>query len=539
MPFLEQVGGSISAIRPVGADRSGVVLPQGLRSSLKSFKMKSESKHLLAAAFVMFIAALTASTALGETSFYFSGPNSYVSGGETELITTNNGTIEFDTNNYTYDHGLHLLLTTTAGEWWSFDASTIDGSELQVGLYTNATRFPFNNGNSPGLDFSGCGRGDNTLTGWFKVESVVYSNSVLISAAVDFVQYDEGILSEETTGTVHYNVTPPPILSFSPTRGFASSGPVGGPFSSPSQTFLLTNSGGGTLNWSIINTSAWLNVSQSMGSLAAGDTTTVTVTAAAAANSLPAGDFQSSLVFSNAVGMAVSVPFELSVGQFVLNGGFETGDFSDWIQSGTTNYTYVTNEAGAYVHFGTCGALLGAVPSPGNLSQNVPTTPGQAYVLSFWLCNPTGASLNKATPNLFQARWNGNLIYAQTNITSTAWTKLQFNVTASGTVTPLEFSFEDGPAFLALDDVSLFLPTSGISAAPVTGFSLNASSCLQMTWSTSPGLNYQLQYTTNLSQPAWVNLGGPVTANANSLTLTDTNNAQTSPQRFYQLSVAP
>jgi len=171
----------------------------------------------------------------------------YVSGGETELITTNNGTIQFDTNNYTYDHGMHLVMTTTAGENWRFDASTIDGSELQIGLYANATRFPFNTGTSAGLDFSGCGRGDNTLTGWFNVSSVVYSNNVLISGAINFVQYDEGILSERTTGTVHYNVTPPPSLSFSPTNGFAGSGPVGGPFNVPARTFVLTNSGGGTL----------------------------------------------------------------------------------------------------------------------------------------------------------------------------------------------------------------------------------------------------------------------------------------------------
>jgi hypothetical protein len=311
---------------------------------------------------------------------------------------------------------------------------------------------------------------------------------------------------------------------------------VGGPFGAASQTFALTNSGGGTLNWSIINTSAWLNVSLSSGSLTVGDTATVAVTASGAANLLTAGNYLSSLVFSNAAGAAVSVPFELSVGQLILNGGFETGDFTDWIQSGMTDYTFVTNEPCAYVHLGTCGAMLGPVPSPGSLTQNVPTTPGQAYVLSFWLRNPTGGSLNKSTPNFFQARWDGTLIFAQTNITSSAWTKLQFNVTASGPVTPLEFSFEHDTAFLALDDVSLFLPATVPSTATVAGFSLNSSACLQMTWNTSAGQNYQLQYATNLFQPDWINLGSPVTAGAGTLTLTDTNGVQVSPQRFYKLS---
>jgi hypothetical protein len=261
------------------------------------------------------------------------------------------------------------------------------------------------------------------------------------------------------------------------------------------------------------------------------------VTTSAAANSLPQGDYQDSLVFSNQIGAALAVPFELSVGQLVLNGGFESGDFSDWIQSGTTLYTFVTNAPCAYVHYGTCGALLGSVPSPGCLTQNVPTTPGQMYVVSFWLCNPTGGSMNRATPNLFQARWGGALIFSQTNITSTVWNKLQFNVLATNTVMPLQFCFEDDPAYLALDDVSVVQFLAGSSSATLARFSLAAPSSPQLTWNTTAGLVYQLQYKTNLSQPDWINLGGPVTANAGTLTLTDTNAAQAAPQRFYQLSV--
>ena len=499
--------------------------------------MKSEIKHLLVAVLVIFIAVAAARS---ETSFYFSGPHAWVAGGETEWIGTNDGTFEFDDATYSYDQGFHMIINTTAGEWWMIDMGATDRGQLQVGTYTNATRFPFNEGTSPGLDFSGCGRGDNQLTGSFNVLSIAYSNDVLVSAAIDFVQYDEGNTDEKNIGSVRYNYTPPPNLSFAPASGFASSGPVGGPFSSPTQTFELTNAGGGTLSWSIINTSVWLNVSQSLGSLAAGDTSAVTVTATSAAASLAAGDYQAFLVFSNATGTAVAVPFELSVGQLVLNSGFETGDLSDWVASGTTNFTFVTNGVSADAHFGTCGALLGAVPSPGYLTQDLATTPGQSYVFSFWLCNPTGGSINKATPNMFQARWDGNLVCAQTNITTATWTQYQFNVTASSAVTPIQFCFEDEPAFLALDDVSVSLPSSGTTTtttATVAGFSLTASACLQMTWATVSGQDYQLQYATKLSPPDWTNQGSPVTASASTLTLTDTNSVAAAPQRFYRLSV--
>ena len=140
-----------------------------------------------------------------QSSFYFSGsPASYVSQGKTELITTTNGSIAFN-NGYSYDHGLHLNITTTAGENWSVDVGAIDRGQLHVGLYTNATRFPLNNGSSPGLNFSGNGRGDNTLTGWFNVLSIAYSNNTLVSAAIDFVQYDEGDVTKKNSGFVRYN----------------------------------------------------------------------------------------------------------------------------------------------------------------------------------------------------------------------------------------------------------------------------------------------------------------------------------------------
>lgn len=478
---------------------------------------------------------VTTLAARSETSFYFSGPYSYVAGGETELITTNNGVIEFDTVNYTDDHGMHLWIYTASGEYWHFDASAAGGGQLQVGLYDNATRFPFNTDN-PGLSFWGCGRGDNTLTGWFDVSSIAYSNGVLVSAAIDWVQYDEGVLSEKITGYVHYNYIPPPSLSVLPARGFAGSGPVGGPFAPSAQNFAITNSGGGTLNWSIINTSAWLNVSQTVGSVTNGDTATVTVAASAGANSLSTGDYESFVVFSNELGSAVSVPFELSVGQLVLNGGFEMGDFTGWTQSGITDYNSVTNALCAYVHFGNCGALLGATPSPGSLAQSVPTVPGQTYALSFWLRNPTGGSLHKSTPNMFQASWNGVPVFAQTNITSDGWNQYQFNVTATSTATPLVFSFEDDPAFLALDDVSVFPSAAGAATAAVAGFSSPSSDCLQMTWKTSAGQNYQLQHATTLAPPNWIDVGSPVTADADTLTFFDCNLPGT-PQGFYQLLI--
>ncbi len=61
----------------------------------------------------------------------------------------------------------------------------------------------------------------------------------------------------------------PPLesLLITPPFGFTASGPIGGAFNVTSQTYVLTNIGSAPLNWSLINTSAWLMVSSTGGTL--------------------------------------------------------------------------------------------------------------------------------------------------------------------------------------------------------------------------------------------------------------------------------
>ena len=161
-----------------------------------------------------------------QSSFYFtSSPSSWVGHGETELITTQNGSISPDPSGY--DSGLQLSITTMSGEWWYLDFGTSTRGNLSDGMYANATRWPFNNGSSPGLSFIGQGRGDNTLTGWFDVLDISYSGNTITSAAIDFVQYDEGNKSAENYGSVRYNSAIPIDLSPVPepqTLAFAAMG---------------------------------------------------------------------------------------------------------------------------------------------------------------------------------------------------------------------------------------------------------------------------------------------------------------------------
>ncbi|NQU09717.1 M6 family metalloprotease domain-containing protein, partial [bacterium] len=102
-----------------------------------------------------------------------------------------------------------------------------------------------------------------------------------------------------TTRAVSLSVTGTPVLVVSPGTGLAASGPVGGPFSPASQLYTLTNSGTASLSWSVTKSQNWVNLSASSGTLAVGAGTNVTVTITTNANSLAAGEYGDTVLFTN------------------------------------------------------------------------------------------------------------------------------------------------------------------------------------------------------------------------------------------------
>jgi Pro-kumamolisin, activation domain/Viral BACON domain len=334
-----------------------------------------------------------------------------------------------------------------------------------------------------------------------------------------------------TVKSVPFSLQALPPLSVQPTAGVVFTGPVGGPFLPAAQTFTIGNLGTTNYAWKAAESLSWLALNQSTGVVLATSSAQFTATISTNANKLKAAVYKGYVtVTSSNKKLNVKIPLTLNIGQSIAaNGGFETGDFTGWTLNADASFTRVGNTKG-FVHSGKYGALLGQADSIGYLSQTVPTTAGRNYLISIWLTNPKNA--NAATPNEFQVQWEGNTLLDQVDIPFTGWTNLQFTVTATNSGSLLQLGFRDKPWFLGLDDVSVTpAPTPHVLAATV----LNPAA-FHFTFSATAGATYQVQCATNLAAPVWQNLGGPVVAGGDTLTLSDTNTANF-PQKFYRLQL--
>ncbi|MBL8745142.1 MAG: hypothetical protein JNK58_02170 [Phycisphaerae bacterium] len=133
----------------------------------------------------------------------------------------------------------------------------------------------------------------------------------------------------------------------------------------------------------------------------------------------------------------------------VVNGGFETGNFSGWSTAPAPSGSLFSV---AFVpHSGTYGVSFGATGGQfDSIWQYIPTAAGSRYTLSFWIFN-SGIGNDG-----FTVEWGTEFLVYQAPVTYPgAWTRVTFAVTGTAPSTFLRFRAFDGPASILLDDVSV------------------------------------------------------------------------------------
>jgi VCBS repeat-containing protein len=138
-----------------------------------------------------------------------------------------------------------------------------------------------------------------------------------------------------------------------------------------------------------------------------------------------------------------------------VNGGFETGDFTGYSFSGASVEALFVGDS-----FGTYAAALGS----GFLEQDVATTAGQHYTLSFYAAGD--ADTNSESLSVF---WDGAQIFAQTDV-ALGFTKYTFDVVgdSSDPTTQLFFDFNTDGSGMFLDQISI-TPTPGPAIETTSG----------------------------------------------------------------------
>jgi len=146
----------------------------------------------------------------------------------------------------------------------------------------------------------------------------------------------------------------------------------------------------------------------------------------------------------------------------LANPGFETGDFSGWILSGSTAFEGVSSTFATTPNSGSYSAFFGAMGSYNLISQTINTVAGDSYNLSFFLDN-SGGPYSEAF-----ADWGGTLVWDVQPVATFGWNQFGVVLTATSASTTVTFGFEQVPSYFNLDDTSLVDLTANPSVVPIT-----------------------------------------------------------------------
>lgn len=130
--------------------------------------------------------AAGATPATGNYIHLVSDPGDYIGEGRTLTYTPADATLTLQT----YGNRLMVFVTDSAFFLGDFQAMS-SVPQLQPGYYGNVQRAPFHNPTVGGLSWSGL-RACDTVTGWFVIDNVSYTNGVITAIDLRFEQHCDG-----------------------------------------------------------------------------------------------------------------------------------------------------------------------------------------------------------------------------------------------------------------------------------------------------------------------------------------------------------
>jgi hypothetical protein len=152
----------------------------------------------------------------------------------------------------------------------------------------------------------------------------------------------------------------------------------------------------------------------------------------------------------------------------LVNGGFETGDFTGWVQTGDVSFSGVDSFA---ARTGSFGAFFGPT-STGGISQSFATTPNTTYRVDFSL-----SLADSSQPNSFSWSWNGvTQSPSLSNSAGFGYTGFSSLLLATGASSTLAFNFVDPQSFWLFDNVAVTaIPELPVNALMGAGLVLIAA----------------------------------------------------------------
>ena len=143
--------------------------------------------------------------------------------------------------------------------------------------------------------------------------------------------------------------------------------------------------------------------------------------------------------------------------EVVINGGFETGDFTGWtVINDVDGETSVKSLGYISPHDGNYNLVGGQIGQKCYISQALSVEQDQTYTISFWLAcdSPPGATIGSD----FSLSFNDVTLLSLQNSDAFGWTQYTYEVVSPFPVATLEFGIRNDPSYYYIDSVSVTHP---------------------------------------------------------------------------------